>query len=81
MSPVNNVLSESRSVVSESVTPWMDIWNSPGQNTGAGYLSLLQGSLQPRSPALQVDSSQLSPREGQVEKPPKKPEDVVGELC
>ena len=36
-------------------------WNSPGQNTGAGSLSLLQGNLpnpgiQPRSPALQANS-------------------------
>ena len=36
-------------------------WNSPGQNTGVGSLSLLQGNLpnpgmEPRSPALQVDS-------------------------
>ena len=33
------------------VTPW----NSPGQNTGVGSLSLLQSS-QPRSPTLQADS-------------------------
>ena len=36
-------------------------WNSPGQNTGVGSLSLLQGDLpksgiNPRSPALQADS-------------------------
>ena len=36
-------------------------WNSPGQNTGMGSLSLLQGDLpnpgiEPRSPALQEDS-------------------------
>ena len=36
-------------------------WNSPGQNTGVGGLSLLQGDLldpgiEPRSPALQADS-------------------------
>ena len=36
-------------------------WNSPGQNTGVGSLSLLQGNLpnpgiEPRSPALQEDS-------------------------
>ena len=35
-------------------------WNSPGQNTGVGSLSLLQGNLpnpgiKPRFPALQVD--------------------------
>ena len=36
-------------------------WNSPGQNTGVGTCSLLQGYLpnpgiKPRSPALQADS-------------------------
>ena len=35
-------------------------WNSPGQNTGVGSLSLLQGifnpGIKPRSPTLQVDS-------------------------
>ena len=36
-------------------------WNAPGQNTGVGSLSLLQGNLpnpgiKPGSPALQVDS-------------------------
>ena len=36
-------------------------WNSPGQNTGMGSLSLLQGDLpnpgiEPRSPTLQADS-------------------------
>ena len=35
-------------------------WNSPGQNTGVGSLSLLQGNLpnpgmEPSSPTLQVD--------------------------
>ena len=34
--------SESRSVVSSSVTPWNCPWNSPGQNIGVGSLSLLQ---------------------------------------
>ena len=46
-------------------------WNSPGQNTGGGSLSLLQpifptqGSdpgIQPRSPALQADSSPAEPQ-------------------
>ena len=37
------------------------LWNSPGQNTGVGRLSLLQGNppnpgIKPRSPSLQVDS-------------------------
>ena len=36
-------------------------WNFPGQNTGVGSLSLLQGiipnpGIEPRSPSLQVDS-------------------------
>ena len=36
-------------------------WNSPGQNTGVGSLSLLQGifptrGIKPRSPELQADS-------------------------
>ena len=52
--------SESRSVVSHSP------WNSPGQNTGVGSLSLLQGIFptkgsNPGSPALQADSSPAEP--------------------
>ena len=37
--------SESRSVVSDSLRPYglYSPWNSPGQNTGVGSLSLLQG--------------------------------------
>ena len=40
--------------------------NSPGQNTGVGSLSLLQGNLpnpgiEPRSPSLQADSSPVEP--------------------
>ena len=35
--------SESRSVLSNSATPWTSPWNSPGQNPGMGSLSLLQG--------------------------------------
>ena len=43
-------------------------WNSPGQNTGMGSLSLLQGNLpnpgvEPRSPALQADSLPAEPPE------------------
>ena len=40
-----NVPSESRSVVSNSLWPHglYSPWNSPGQNTGVGSLSLLQG--------------------------------------
>ena len=42
-------------------------WNSPGQNTGVGSLSLLQGNLpnpgiESRSPALQVDSLPAEPQ-------------------
>ena len=42
-------------------------WNSPGQNTGVGSLSLLQGNLpnpgiKPRSPALQEDSLPAEPQ-------------------
>ena len=42
-------------------------WNSPGQNTGVGNLSLLQGifpthpEIEPRSPALQADSLPSEP--------------------
>ena len=35
--------SESRSVTSHSATTWRSPWNSPGQNTGVGSLSFLQG--------------------------------------
>ena len=45
--PTNSVGSESRSVVSESLRPHglyiYSPWNSPGQNTGVGRCSLLQG--------------------------------------
>ena len=40
-------------------------WNSPGQNTGVGSLSLLQGSfpgIEPRSPALAADSLPAEPQ-------------------
>ena len=42
--------SESRPVVSNSLLPHglYSPWNYPGQNTGVGSLSLLQGSSQPR---------------------------------
>ena len=42
--------SESPSVVSDSLRPngLYSLWNSPGQSTGVGSLSLLQGSSQPR---------------------------------
>ena len=46
-------------------------WNSPGQNTGVGSLSLLQGifptqgsnpGIEPRSPTLQADSLPAEPQ-------------------
>ena len=40
-------MSLSDSVVSDSLWPPYSPWNCPGQNTGVGNLSLLQGS-QPR---------------------------------
>ena len=48
------------------VTPWIVHGNSPGQNTGVGSHSLLQGmfptqGLKPRSPALQADSLPAEP--------------------
>ena len=56
-------VSESRSVVSDSLRPHglYSPWNSPGQNTGVSSLSLLQGDLpdpgiEPGSPALEADS-------------------------
>ena len=63
---------ESPSVVSDSLRPpgLYSPWNSPGQNTGVGSLSLLQGifptqgsnpRVQPRSPALQADSLPAEP--------------------
>ena len=61
--------SESRSVVSVSLPPHglYSPWNSPGQNTGVGSLSLLQGIFpnqgsKPRSPTLQVYSLPAEPQ-------------------
>ena len=61
--------SESRSLMSNSLQPHglYSPWHSPGQNTGVGSLSLLQGDLpnpgvKPRSPALQVDSLPAEPQ-------------------
>ena len=44
-SPLRDMKSESCSVVSDSLQPHglYNPWNSPGQNTGVGSLSLLQG--------------------------------------
>ena len=61
--------SEDHSVVSDSLRPngLYSSWNSPGQNTGVGSLSLLQGDLpdagiEPRSPTLQGDSFPAEPQ-------------------
>ena len=59
--------SESRSVVSDSLRPHglYSPWNSPGQNTGVGSHSLIQGILPTQesnpSPALQADSLPAEP--------------------
>ena len=59
---------ESYSVMSESLQPHglYSPWNSPGQNTGVGSLSLLQGifptRIKTRSPALQADSLPAEPQ-------------------
>ena len=55
--------SESRSVVSDSLWPhWLSSpWNSPGQNTGVGSLSLLQGIFQTQGSTLQGDSLPAEP--------------------
>ena len=61
--------SESHSVVSNSLQPHglCSLWNSPGQNTGVGSLSLIQGifstpGIEPRSPSVQVDSLPAEPQ-------------------
>ena len=61
--------SEGRSVVSDSLRPHglYSPWNSPGQNTGVGSLSLLQGIFptqgsNPRSSVLQEDSLPAKPK-------------------
>ena len=63
MSVTGNIVSESHSVVSDSLRPHRlySPWNSLGQNTGVGSLSLFQGDLpnpgiEPRSPPLWADS-------------------------
>ena len=55
--------SESHSVESDSLRPHgiYSPWNSPGQNTGVGSLSLLQGTF-PRSPTLWADSLPAEPQ-------------------
>ena len=64
---INSEVSESCSVVSDSLQPHglYSPWNSPGQNIGVGSLSILQGLLnpgiKPRSPSLQADSLPAKP--------------------
>ena len=68
--------SESRSVVSDSLRPhglFFSPWNSPGQNTGVGSLSLLQGIFptqgsNPGLPHCRQILYQLSHREAHSEK-------------
>ena len=61
--------SESCSIMSDSLQPHglYSPWNSPGQNTGVGSLSLLQEffpnlGIEPRSLALQIDSLTVEPQ-------------------
>ena len=64
----NDWLTKSHSVVSDSLWPHglYNPWNSTGQNTGVGSLSLLQGifhpGIEPRSSMLQVDSLPAEPQ-------------------
>ena len=64
-----SVCSVSRSVMSNSLRPHglSNPWNSPGQNTGVGSLSILQRifqnpGMEPRSPALPADSLPAEPQ-------------------
>ena len=61
--------SESLSVMSDSLRPHglYSPWSSPGQNTGVGSLSFLQGDppnpgIELRSPTLQADSLPAEPQ-------------------
>ena len=61
--------SATRSVMSDSLQPHglYSPWNSPGQNTGVGSCSFLQGifstlGIKPRSPTLQADSLPAEPQ-------------------
>ena len=61
--------SDGRLVMSNSLQPHGPYisWNSPGQNTGVGSLSLLQGifpnpGIKPRSPGFQVNSLPAEPQ-------------------
>ena len=54
--------SESHSVVLNSLRPHglYSLWNSPGQNTGVGSLSLLQGIFPPQGMKLGLPNFQCS---------------------
>ena len=77
-------ITESRSVMSNSLRPHglYSLWNYPGQNTGVGSLSLLQGIIPTQgsnrglSPTLQSDSL---PAEAQG-KPRKKEAIYIAEI-
>ena len=67
--PTHAPVSEGHSVMSDSSQPHglYTPWNSPGQKTGVGSLSLLQGDIpnpgiEPRSPELQADSLPAEPQ-------------------
>ena len=62
--PLYTCKSESRSVLSDSLLPHglYSPWNSLGQNTGVGSLSLPSSGIKPRSPALQADSLPAEPQ-------------------
>ena len=66
---INSFKTGSCSVMSDSLQPHVlyNPWNSPGQNTGVGSLSLLQWifpnqGIKPRSPTSQVDSLPAEPQ-------------------
>ena len=68
--------------VPDSLQPYglQSPWNSPGQNTGVGSHSILQGNLpnpgiKPRSPTLQADSL---PAESPGKPPPPRPPALIG---
>ena len=51
----------------ESHSDYLRPWNSPGQNTGVGSFSLVQGNLpnvgiKPRSPTLRADTLPAEPQ-------------------
>ena len=73
----NIIISESVKVKVAQLCPTFcdptecSLWNSPGQNTGVGSLSLLQGifskpGMEPRCPTSQVDSLPAEPHKGSL---------------